>query len=250
MHSFGEKVILITGAGRGLGRALAKAFAAAGGRVAVNDFTPINLDQTVEEIRAAGGEVRDYLFDTGKKMPVQALVESVRSDFGALDVLVHCAAILPKKEILELDEWDWRRAIDVNVNGPFFLAQSVGRVMKEQASGVILNICLPPGGFNDEYSRAVYLVSRSGLISLTRAAATEMAAFGVRVNAICPGSISGEGSLLPLASGAGWPAEMPQVQSGRMDETARLALFLCGPEATNLTGQAIRVEHERAETIW
>lgn len=250
MTAFQNKVVLVTGGGRGLGRAISKAFAAAGARVAVNDFTPINIDQTVSEIRSAGGEVKDYVFDVGKKMPAQALIENVRDDFGNIDILINNAGVLPQKEILEIDEWDWRRAIDINVNAPFFLIQSVGRVMKDAGAGVIINFCLPPGGPTESFSRTVYLVSRAGLISLTRAASTELSSFGVRVNAICPGAIPGEGSLIPLASGAGWPVEMPQVQTGRLDEIARLVLFLCGPEASNLTGQVIRVEHEPAEIVW
>ena len=132
---FTDQVVLITGAGRGLGRALALAFAREGARVAANDLTPINLDETLAQIQAGGGQGRGYIFDIAKKMPVQALIEAVRQDWERIDILVNNAAVMPRAGILEMDEWDWRRTLDVNLNGAFFTTQSVGRVMRAQGGG-------------------------------------------------------------------------------------------------------------------
>ena len=130
MSEFAGKTVLVTGAGRGIGRVIAEAFAAQGANVAANDVTPINLDVTVERITAAGGRCKGYVFDVAMKMPVQAMIEQVREDWGSLDILVNNAGVEPHASILEMDEWDWRRTIDVNLSGPFFTIQSAARVMQ------------------------------------------------------------------------------------------------------------------------
>ncbi|MBM3153447.1 MAG: SDR family NAD(P)-dependent oxidoreductase, partial [Chloroflexi bacterium] len=112
-----KKVALVTGAGRGTGRTIAQALSERGAALAVNDITPINLDETVVNIRASGGQVRSYVSDIAKKMPVQGLVRSALEDFGRLDILVNCAEVKPRKTVLEMDDWDWQRTLDVNLTG-------------------------------------------------------------------------------------------------------------------------------------
>ena len=129
---FSDKVILITGAGKEIGRKIALAFAAQGAVIAANDLTPINLDDTVVEIRSSGGTCKDDVFDIAKRMPVKAMVDQIKNDWGRIDILVNCASFEPRASILEMDEWDWQRAIDVNLTGAFLLMQSVGNVMRDQ----------------------------------------------------------------------------------------------------------------------
>ncbi len=188
-HPLQDKVVLITGAGRGVGRAAALAFAAHGARVAANDLTPINLDQTLAEIRTAGGQALAYLEDVAKKMPVQAMIEAVLDDWVRIDVLINNAGVHPRASILSMDEWDWTRTLEVNLSGPFYLMQSVGRVMIDRGQGgVILNVAtlpdppdedLPPGS-------AAYLASKNGLVGLSRAARLEFAAYNIHVDCVCP----------------------------------------------------------------
>lgn len=177
---FSGKVVLVTGAGKGTGRRLAEAFAAAGAVVAVNDLTPVNLDETVRRIAAAGGQARAYLQDVAKKMPVQALVNAVLEDLGSLDILVCSAEVEPVKSLLEMDEWDWQRTLDVNLSGAFLLIQAAGREMAaRRRGGTILLLGARPKGAE---KRAAYLVSKAGLERLVELADRELAAFGVRVH--------------------------------------------------------------------
>ncbi|HWQ83692.1 MAG TPA: SDR family NAD(P)-dependent oxidoreductase, partial [Anaerolineales bacterium] len=135
MGSFQNQIVLVTGAGRSRGRSIAQAFASQGAIIAANDLTPINLDETVRQITANGGQAKEYIFDIAKKMPVQALLAQVLEDWGQLDICIHCAQVKPKAALLDMDEWDWRRTIDVNLSSVFFLTQSAGRIMRQQGHG-------------------------------------------------------------------------------------------------------------------
>ena len=176
------KVVLVTGAGKGTGRGVAEASAAQGARLAVNDVSPVNLDQTVATIRAAGGWVKAYMEDIAKKMPVQALLNAVLDDLGRIDVLVNCAEVEPCKSLLEMDEWDWQRTLDVNLTGAFLLTQSAGRIMKESGGGIIVHVGGRPKGTE---KRAAYLTSKAGLSTLSEQAARELSGYGIRVSP-CP----------------------------------------------------------------
>ncbi len=178
MAGFSGKVVLVTGAGKGTGRQVAEAFAAQDAIVAVNDVSPVNLDETVAHILAAGGQVKAYVEDIAKKMPIQTLLNSVLDDFGRIDILVNCAEVEPQKTVLEMDDWDWQRTMDVNLNGPFLLTQSVGRIMKENGSGVIVHVGERAKGTE---RRAAYFTSKAGLAALSALAAYELSEFGIRV---------------------------------------------------------------------
>lgn len=242
---FADKVVLITGAGRGIGRAIAEAFAGRGARVGVNDLTPVNLDETVARIQTAGGQVRDYLADVAKKMPVQTMIEAVLDDWERIDILVNNAGVEPHAPLLDLDEWDWRRTIDVNLTGPFLTMQSVGRVMREQGGGAMVNIGSIAGRAHGLKDRAAYVASKMGLIGLTREAARELAAYNIRVNAVCPGVIETpmtEQLRLDEAMMAKWLADIPRGRLGLPQDVAGLVLFLCSEAASYVTGQAINVD--------
>jgi NAD(P)-dependent dehydrogenase (short-subunit alcohol dehydrogenase family) len=183
MGDFAGKVILVTGAGKGTGRGVAEAFAALGARVAANDVSPVNLDETVAHILATGGHVKAYVEDIAKKMPIQALLNAVLDDFGRIDVLVNCAEVEPQKSVLEMDDWDWQRTLDVNLTGAFLLTQSAGRIMKEKGGGVIVHVGERAKG---PERRAAYFTSKAGLAALSALAAYELSEYGIRVYHVRP----------------------------------------------------------------
>jgi NAD(P)-dependent dehydrogenase (short-subunit alcohol dehydrogenase family) len=181
MNAFAGKVVLITGAGQELGRALAEAFAAQGAIVAANDLTPINLDETIIRIQAAGGQVQPFVADIASKLALQTMLYEIADAYGRIDILLNCAGAAPTDALLEIDEWDWRRALDINLTGPFLLMQSVARMMLPRGGGTSVHFA------EMKRESAAALAGKSGLISLVRAAADEFAPAHIRVHLVCSG---------------------------------------------------------------
>ena len=183
--SLAGKVILVIGAGKGIGCSVCQQFAAQGATLAAVDITPINLDTTAESVQNAGGTIRTYVSDITTKMPVQGLLNQVLDDLGQIDILVNCAEVEPEKTLLEMDECDWRRTLEVNLNGAFLLTQSAARIMKENKAGTRNGIILHAGqrakGMD---GHSAYLVSKSALEVLVQQAKKELAIFGIHVHLI------------------------------------------------------------------
>lgn len=219
MNPFEGKVVLVTGAGRGAGKAIAEAFAARGAKVALNDISPVNVDEVVAQITAGGWEAKAYVEDVAKKVSVQAMINTVTDDWGRVDILVNCANVEPHTPLLDLDEWDWHRTLDVNLTGAFLLTQSVGRVMREQGGGVIVNV-IPVAGRAEMPDRAAYVASKFGLAGLTRQAALELALYDIHVHAVCTG--------------------LPELETSEEshDDVAAAVLALCADDST---GQIINI---------
>ena len=182
MNKRKEKVVLITGAGKGSGRILARAFAEHGSLVAANDISPINVEEVVNQILAKGGHAKAYIDDVAKKVGVQNIINQVEDDFGRIDILINHAAVEPHVPLLDMDEWDWHRTLDVNLTGAFLMAQSVGRVMRAQGSGAIINLIT--GSTQDGNAEAAFAASMDGLDGLTRQAAREFAPYGIKVYSV------------------------------------------------------------------
>ena len=183
MNTLENKVVLITGAGKGAGRKLAEAFAERGALVAANDISPINVEEVVDGITARGGKAKAYVEDIAKKVGVQAVVNSVEDDFGRIDILVNHAAVEPHGSLLKMDEWDWHRTLDVNLTGAFLMMQSIGRVMSTKGGGVILNL-VSGAGEGAEKEAGAYFASKAGLAELSTQADRELSPHGVRVFAV------------------------------------------------------------------
>ena len=185
-----DKVVLITGAGKGSGRALAEAFAQRGAMIAANDISPINVEEVVNSINQQGGRAKAYIEDVAKKLGAQHIIKQVEDDFGRLDILIHHAAVEPHIPLLDMDEWDWHRVLDVNLTGAFLVTQSAGRVMREKGSGAI--VFLITGPTRDEKSEAAFMTSMEGLRGLARQAARELDPHGIHVYMVEGNAIVGD----------------------------------------------------------
>jgi NAD(P)-dependent dehydrogenase (short-subunit alcohol dehydrogenase family) len=174
-----DKVVLITGAGKGTGRVLAEALAERGAFVAANDISPINVEQLVTQIIANGGKAKAYIEDVAKKVGVQSLIHDVEEDLGGIDILINHAEVEPHTSLLDMDEWDWHRTLDVNLTGAFLMMQSVGRMMRAKGNGVIMNIVARIGKGSEE--AGAYASSKAGLAALSRQADQEFSPHGIRV---------------------------------------------------------------------
>ena len=243
--NFTDQVVLITGAGRGIGKAIALAFAQAGARVAVNDINPDSCAKTADEITASGGQAVACHADVANKLAVQAMLIDIEDRWGRVDVLINNAGVEPHKPIVQLDEWDWNRTIDVNLKGAFICSQSVGRMMQKQGGGAIVNIASIAGRAAGLRDRSAYVASKTGLIGFTKECAREFAAYNIRVNAVCPGVIVTEMTTHLRQNEAQmkkWLEDIPLGRLGDPEDVTGLVLFLCSDAARYITGQAIHVD--------
>jgi NAD(P)-dependent dehydrogenase (short-subunit alcohol dehydrogenase family) len=226
---------LVTGAGADTGRAIALAMAASGAAVTVNDINPDRADSVAAEITAAGGHAIPWQADVSNRFQVGSLVEGARDSFGRIHILVNAAGALKLGPAAKLDEWDWRRLLDVNLTGAFFCTQLVSRVMADEGGGVVVNVAASAGHPNPLPDGVGYVASKAGVVGMTKQCAREFAPQGIRVNAVCPGNILEyeDASIIPSNAQARW---------GAPEEVASVVLFLCSDAARFLTGQAINVD--------
>ena len=182
MDTLKDKIVLITGAGKGSGRLLARAFAEQGAIVAANDISPVNVEEVVEQIAARGGRAKAYIDDIAKKVAVQNIINQVEDERGPIEILINHAAVEPGIPVLEMDEWDWHRTLDVNLTGAFLMTQSMGRVMRLRGSGVILNLITEPNV--EDSNKAAFIASMRGLEAFTHQAAREFSPYGIQVSAV------------------------------------------------------------------
>lgn len=226
------KAAIVTGAGRGIGQAIAEAFAREGAKVVITARTTAQIEEVAEGIRSAGGEARAIAADIANESQVADLVRGAAKTFGRVDVLVNNAAInLPNINVVDYDLAQWREIIDVNLNGAFLCARAVLPGMIQQKSGKIINIS-SIGGRHGARGRGPYRASKAALINLTETLAAENREHGIDVNCICPGGVETE--MIRQISGGRSRSDLM-----KPGEIANVALFLASDESTAVTGTAI-----------
>lgn len=230
------KAALVTGGGRGIGRAIALTLASAGASVFVVDLNPDNAARVEAEIKDMGGDAVGWVADVSNKLLVGPAIEEMRDVYGKIDIVVNSAGVEKQSTLYKLDEWDWRRTMDVNLTGTFFVSQLAGRVMVDEGGGVIINIASTSGHPSPRDGSAPYVASKAGIVGLTKVSAREFGPHHIRVNAVCPANIDDPDETHTL------PENIPVRRLGTPDEVAAVVLFLCSEAAAFVTGQAIHVD--------
>ena len=227
-----DKVAIITGSARGIGRATALAFADQGAQVVVCDLDVTGGEQTAADIRASGGRAIFVQVNVTERASVDALVSAAVARFGRIDVLVNNAGVIRDRSLLKMTEQDFDFVINVNLKGVFNCTQAVAPLMVAQGSGAIINASSVVGVYGN-YGQTNYVASKAGVIGMTKVWARELGPKGVRVNAVAPDTYSA------LAERA---AAMPLGRMGQPEDIANAYVFLASDEAAYITGHVLHVD--------
>ncbi len=240
---FANQVAVVTGAGRGIGRAIATQFASEGARVAVVSRTEANALTVAEEINAKhAGLAKGYAVDAADHAAVQKLCEQIAADFSRVDILVNNAGITRDGLSMRMSPEDWDAVMETNLKGAFNFYQGVVRGMMKQRSGRIINIA-SVAGLMGNAGQANYAASKAGLIAFTKVVARELASRGVTSNAVAPGFITTDMTeVLTQAIKDGVVKQIPLARFGQPEDIASAVAFLASAEAGYITGQVLTVD--------
>lgn len=243
MFDLTDKIAVITGAGRGIGLAMAQSFADAGAKVAVVSRTESNAAKAAEAINAKHpGAARAYAVDVADGAAVAEMGKQVLADFGKVDILVNNAGLTRDGLILRMSEEDWDAVLDTNLKGAFHLLKAFQRSLLKQKDARIINVASIIGLMGNA-GQANYAASKAGLIGLTKSLAREFAGRGVTVNAIAPGFIATDMTeVLSDEIKTGILSKIPLGSMGTVDDIAAAARFLASVEARYITGQVLVVD--------
>jgi 3-oxoacyl-[acyl-carrier protein] reductase len=238
-----EKVAIVTGASRGLGKATALALAGAGAKVVVNYAGSAALaEETVAEIRSQGGEAVAVQADVSNAQDVERLLSSTLEVFGKVDVLVNNAGITRDNLLLRMKEQDWDAVLDTNLKGIFLSTKAVTKPMMKQRFGRIINLTSVVG-LTGNAGQANYAAAKAGVVGFTKSCARELASRGITVNAVAPGFIQTDMTdKLPEELKQKMLGEIPLGRLGEAKDVANLVVFLASEEASYITGQTINVD--------
>lgn len=247
MFSLKNKVALVTGARRGIGKGIALALAKAGAKVIVTDIDEKECQEVVKEIEKLGSQGLAKKVDVTNKKEIEEAVKAAIDKFGKLDILVNNAGICPFKPFLELTEEDWDKVLDINLKGYFLCAQAAAREMAKQKWGRIINIAsVAMGQMGVGMANIVhYVASKGGVAAMTEALAVELSPYGINVNAISPGLIETKMAEPVISDPAAKEAILKRVPKGRVGQPKDIAhavVFLASEEADYVTGAILVVD--------
>ena len=238
-----NKVCIITGSSRGIGRAVALDFAKAGACVAINATKENDAaKRTLDELKAIGANAKLICADVSKPDEAALLIAEAFDEFGRIDVLVNNAGITRDSLMLRMNDDAWDSVMDVNLKGPFNCIKAVSRIMMKQKSGSIINMTSVVG-ITGNAGQANYSASKAGLIGLTKTTAKEFAKKGIRCNAVAPGFIQSEMTdILPEDIKLKYLENIPLAKFGTGEDVAKLCRFLASDLSGYITGQVINVD--------
>jgi len=236
------RVAIVTGAGCGIGRAIAKRLSAHNARMILADIDLDRVRITAEEIGNAGGHAEAYRLDVGDPDRIVRFIEQVTASFGRVDILVNNAGVVSRTSAVELSLEDWNHTLNVNLRGAFLLTRETFVGMQQRRRGAVVNISSLSALNGGIAVGPDYVASKAGLIGLTRHFARLGAPCGIRVNAVCPGIIdTRQTTALDERTLDGLKKQVPMGRFGSPDEVARVALFLVSAMASYVTGEVIAV---------
>lgn len=239
-----DKVAIITGAGGGLGRAIATNMASEGARIVVNDIPPAedNAREVAQMVQEAGSEALVALGSVTEADEVSDMVDAAMEQFGRIDVLVNNAGITRDALLVRMKEDDWDMVLEINLKGAFLCTQAVARLMMKAREGSIVNIASVAGVMGNA-GQANYSASKGGLIALTKTTARELAGRNIRCNAVAPGFIETQMTeVLDEEVKEDWLANIPLGRVGSAEEVADVVTFLATSRASYITGQVINID--------
>jgi len=247
MAELKDKIAIVTGARRGMGRSHALLLAKAGAKVVVSDISLEDCQKVVEEIEKEGGKALAVKCDVSKKEEVDEMLRKTIEKWGKVDILVNNAGIAQFFPFLEMTEEDWDRTLDINLKGYFLCAQSCAKEMAKQKSGVIINIAsVAMGQQGVGFPNIVhYCASKGGIVGMTEALAVELAPYNIRVNAIAPGMIETP-MIDPIKKDPkmmeAMLARLPMRRVGRSEEVSDPVVFLASGKSSYITGSTIIID--------
>ena len=236
------KTAIVTGAGRGIGQAIALVLAGAGADIAVAEIKEEFAADTVAKVTALGRKAMAYAVDVSDFDAVHTIVNAVQADFGRVDILVNNAGITKDTLLLRMGEEDWDAVLRINLKGAFNSIHAAAKIMMKQRAGRIVNIASIIGLIGNA-GQANYAASKAGLIGLTKSSAKELASRGITVNAVAPGFIqTAMTDVLSDDVKQRMLELIPQKTLGLPDDVARTVLFLCSDLSNYITGQVVVVD--------
>ena len=242
MFSLKNKVAVVTGASRGIGKSIAKIYSKAGAHVSCISRNKDTLNDVVESIVSNGGSASINAFDVSKSIEFQDNINDIVKEYGTIDILVNNAGITIDKLIMRMNDDDWNKVLEINLKGAFNGIKSVTRSMMKARSGRIINISSVVG-LTGNPGQANYAASKAGLIGLSKASAKELASRGITVNCIAPGYIKTDMTAnITDENKENLYSQIPLGRIGNPNDIATAALFLASDEAGYITGQTITVD--------